>query len=1260
MALADDTLSKIQPGWDAPPPAPPASPAKAVAQAKVGPTSKWARFAQVGEAKVRSFNIGKAAAATGRFFFGNTSKFTNQAIQEGRQILPTARMEVASLTKNPIAFRNASRASQQAYGGFNKNKGGILNTGTLTSEQEAKQGALKTGLKRIGGGTLGTAAEIGPFGELGKAGKVYKLGKGLVDVGEKSLGKSILEQALVGAGSGAAASAGQQLVDRGKVNLGQTLKSTAAGAIIGAGGEAGAKLGKQFLIKSGKMLFNRAADEAAPAAERLSKEIPVTDTSEAVKGKITKELPPARTPPTVRPSSKGYTDTEFRLQFKHASTEVAKHPAIAEAFIRTGSKDPLTLTVDALAHSKNSKFVNSAVDKLLPDLNSGERAKVAKKLISADSHSAVSDVLWDAAKNNETRSQGTPMVTKIGFGDNKATEVKTAEPSKPPEKSIEDHIATTGKTPDITVGDAKLHDTSSQSGAIAPGQAVKDVHDMIEKNKATTKYSGDIQRGGYMVEGAKKQIAGDALKLAKSTPKISTEDKKLIQDYRDSKEAGTPTKELPARLQKTNDDITALNKAALDAQKETAKLEGREFTSNVNPETYTHRVAQEKGGIFDKIVQGTKRTVGGGRSFARSTSSGKNRVFQAITDEAGNRRVVAIKNESFGRVKGLTAFDTKEGKMIGKFKYDPKTGNLTNAKGDTFKLGQATTDEITKATGQKYYVDPYLTSIKNYVESRTALENVRFIQSIKDHPDFKNFASGPGENTPKGWEPVHGLFQFMGYKFEPKVAEALRDIVKVSSDETSVFDKLGNFLKKTIVYFPLKHELNQLATYAVDRGLSSYVNPAAYKRGAVSIVKAFHEVTNRGPIFQKLQKAGFSLPSADEKAFTNYVTNELKNLTKDDPAIAHVAKLFGTNPLRVYDALQHTAVWQFGDILNVARVLERMAPKTFSKGASFEDAMKQTEKYSLQYRVPTRIGGGKIGREASRLISSPKIFFGRYKYDLYKIMGNAIKDSTDLKSLIKTPGKNLQAIDKLAAMAIGAGVVWPLVDKGVQKLTGNKNANIKAPGALELPETLNQVRTGKKGVGTAISNQLYISSATTIPLDLKNNRDSFTGKVIYDPNASGSDQWKQIGQWVVSQIAPGKNLTNAQANAKGATAVDKFLSIAKNFALSTAGVNTPKNSPEMTKLNSLQYDSLPLVQTNAKALAKKGDFGGAQNMIDNYDKQVLEASKAALRAAGMPIPSDNQLVRSLKKSGIYYAPKRATIIGWQTKKAANTKNVLGL
>lgn len=243
----------------------PAPTKSAAAPPNVGPTGFWGRIGQVGVGKVNLINAyrevahsgptvnsnnsilktgaqkaEKAAAATGRFLAGNTAKFVNQGVQEGKQAVETGRMITAQKTNNPEAFAAANQRSQAAYKGF-KTSGGLLNVGTATNEAEARQGALKTGLRKIGGATLGVAAEIVPMATFGKAAKVYKLGQGLVDASHSAM-TSIAKNTVLGAISGGAGTVGAELLSNGKISIKDIAKGTGAGAVLGGGTTALGKL----------------------------------------------------------------------------------------------------------------------------------------------------------------------------------------------------------------------------------------------------------------------------------------------------------------------------------------------------------------------------------------------------------------------------------------------------------------------------------------------------------------------------------------------------------------------------------------------------------------------------------------------------------------------------------------------------------------------------------------------------------------------------------------------------------------------------------------------------------------------------------------------------------------------------------------------------------------------------------------------------------------------------------------------------------
>lgn len=428
---------------------PKAVPAKAPTPS-AGPTGFWGRITQVGtaaatEAAHAAKTTAHAGAATGRFLVGGTAKLANQGVQEAKQVGHTAKMLTASATKNPEAFAHANQQSQKDYKSFQKGKGGLLNVGTLTTEKEAKSGDLKTGVKKIGGGVLSSAAELVPVGKLSKAGKVFKaVDHAATGTAAKIAAKEVGKQAAVGVAAGAAGSVGGQLVANGKVSAKEVAKSAAVGAIMG-GGSAAAMKGAKFAITKGKMVFDRSPTKTAPEISAkpeaidsitASKKIPVTDQSTgAVKGKVQAVIPDKVAPtPAKRPADTGYSDADFRLQFNKGAKDFTVAPgksgsAVTASQLKTGSKDPLSLTVDALAATKNKSVARAAVDKLLPDVDSTTRNVVTKDITKASSHQEVSDILWNASKDHEARlaMPGSPMSTKVSFEGPVAKEQKVSE-----------------------------------------------------------------------------------------------------------------------------------------------------------------------------------------------------------------------------------------------------------------------------------------------------------------------------------------------------------------------------------------------------------------------------------------------------------------------------------------------------------------------------------------------------------------------------------------------------------------------------------------------------------------------------------------------------------------------------------------------------------------------------------------------------------------------------------------------------------------
>jgi hypothetical protein len=85
------------------------------------------------------------------------------------------------------------------------------------------------------------------------------------------------------------------------------------------------------------------------------------------------------------------------------------------------------------------------------------------------------------------------------------------------------------------------------------------------------------------------------------------------------------------------------------------KLEGGQV------ENYVHRIPVGKGSLLDRIMGGESK-LSAGRGLSKSAASLKGRTMMALEDEAGNRRVVSIKD---GKV---TAFDQGQAEDLGRIR----------------------------------------------------------------------------------------------------------------------------------------------------------------------------------------------------------------------------------------------------------------------------------------------------------------------------------------------------------------------------------------------------------------------------------------------------------------------------------------------------------------------------------------------------------------------------------------------------------------
>ena len=169
-------------------------------------------------------DLARGAQDLGKGLVKAPVQFVNQGIGSAVQAKYTADGLLAQLTNNKQglnrALANQKRARQDWF------DHGLFDMGGQTSAADFRRGDALTGVKKIGGGTLETAATVLPFAKGGSL--ALGLGKG-------ALRTTIPKIAAQGALYGGMFSAGNQLREKGSVDASQLARDAALGGALNVG-----------------------------------------------------------------------------------------------------------------------------------------------------------------------------------------------------------------------------------------------------------------------------------------------------------------------------------------------------------------------------------------------------------------------------------------------------------------------------------------------------------------------------------------------------------------------------------------------------------------------------------------------------------------------------------------------------------------------------------------------------------------------------------------------------------------------------------------------------------------------------------------------------------------------------------------------------------------------------------------------------------------------------------------------------------------
>jgi hypothetical protein len=534
---------------------------------------------------------------------------------------------------------------------------------------------------------------------------------------------------------------------------------------------------------------------------------------------------------------------------------------------------------------------------------------------------------------------------------------------------------------------------------------------------------------------------------------------------------------------------------------------------SIDPSAYVHRVAQGKGSFMDAALDPTERAgrdpvMGdrqgpGTRGLSRSTSSQQARKFFVLEDAKGNRQFVTDPDAAAKLQSGVPIMN-------------PATLEAVTPK-------PATTAEIEANTGYRYHKNALVNTVDNVLRLRRAARNADVLEGLKGQLEkngLVHYDQTPGQ-PPADYVRVT-VPQFKGAFADPRIAHILNDFhgeLARGGELNQALSKINRALTGAIFITPIPHAWNVANHWAVARGFD-WLKPGGYKSLMLDGGRAVRAVLTQNEDYQRMLREGSGLMygGVANRDFHTVMIKKLGGEILADPkGWAPVAKMFGfANPaalVKTIYRLSSKALWSVNDMFMLQRQFELMR-----KGLPAREAIHEAERDIPNYRVPSHIGGkNPANRALAELMKNPNVLmFGRYRYGQFRAYAEPIKDIFNSKL---SASQKAEASGKLFVMAAMATGVYPILDKVVQKLSGNKDASVHRGGGLSIPSAIADKVSGKKSWGQMTSSIAQPSPVVEIGTELLHGKDGL-GRNIIEPQSSLKGKAAQAAEYAASKVAP--------------------------------------------------------------------------------------------------------------------------------------------
>ena len=532
-----------------------------------------------------------------------------------------------------------------------------------------------------------------------------------------------------------------------------------------------------------------------------------------------------------------------------------------------------------------------------------------------------------------------------------------------------------------------------------------------------------------------------------------------------------------------------------------------DLVMNFDP-AYVHRMVKGKSREFDPWMGEKGESagpVGGPRST--STSSLKDRVYYAIENSKGERKVVAMTEKGpmvLNKGQAAQPLPRYQGEAA-------HPGDKFSVGGEQWQVKQARTSEIEQHTDLKYYKNATASTIKNVVQLRAVARALGEIKRLKSTPEWLNYTRSLGGNRPKpdGWRATE-FPPLRDAWMHPHLADAVDSFW--SARKPALGEKMAainRFAVGSLFLSPIPHSLNAAAHWTTARGWDWITLPGA-RSLAIDSGKAMQQVITQGKDYQTFLREGGGLVygSIANEQFGRIILKGLGEAIKREPwKWDPIAKVMGVGPsdlVRMIYGASSRALWGFSDILMMQRYYELKR-----KGMSTREAIADAEKHIPNYRIPPQVLGS---GEFARALQDPSLFaFSKYHYGMFKSFAHMAKD---LGSFYKDPKAAALAMGNVFATATLLYLVGPAINAGIQKLTGDKKLEMGPKGSTTLPVGLYDAWRGKP-INQVIQNSLTLAPVVKGIYEGFTNADWFTKRAIVEP----ADQEHHRFGRVAAQVA---------------------------------------------------------------------------------------------------------------------------------------------